>query len=237
MKNLVNAVLARVARPAHPLSAIRYPLLALVATGCAVPPHVPDYDATWPNELSEAHTTSGAIFATGHDVPLFENAIAHRVGDTVTIRLSESTNASKSTTTTTKKETGIDIAPPTGLGSMVTLDGQPIALGIDNKTSFNGAGNSAQSNKLEGYITVTVAKRLPNGNLLVRGQKWLKLNEGSEYIRIQGIVRPNDIDPDNTVPSYKVGDAIIAYGGEGALANASAPGILSRFFNSKWLPF
>jgi flagellar L-ring protein precursor FlgH len=73
--------------------------------------------------------------------------------------------------------------------------------------------------------------------LLVRGQKWLALNQGSEFVRIQGIIRPIDIEADNSIPSYKVADAMISYGGQGALADANAPGLLSRFFNLKWMPF
>src|SRR5690606_15887510 len=83
----------------------------------------------------------------------------------------------------------------------------------------------------QGNITVTVAKRLSNGNLVVRGQKWIEINQGREFVRIQGVIRPLDIQPDNTIASYKVADASIAYGARGALADANRPGLLSRFFN------
>ena len=212
-------------------------VLCVAFTGCIMQPSVQNYDATWPVEQEAAQTTSGAIFSVGHDVPLFENTIAHRVGDTVTIRLLESTNASKSSSTATKKSSTIDIAVPTGIGSQLALNGAPLGLGLDNSTAFGGSGTSAQSNKLDGQITVTVAKRLANGNLLVRGQKWLTLNQGSEFVRVQGIIRPTDIDPDNSLPSYKIADAMISYGGKGSLADANAPGLLARFFNSKWMPF
>ena len=228
-----NACVARV----FSRSAIRYSLLALAATGCVTAPSVPDYAATWPEEPEPAHATSGAIYSAGHDVPLFENTVAHRIGDTVTIRLLESTTASKSASTGTSKSSSVDIGALSGLGSQITLNGAPIALGIDNGTDFSGSGSSEQSNQLNGYVTVTVAKRLANGNLLVRGQKWLTLNQGSEFVRIQGIVRPADISPDNTIPSFKVADAVISYGGKGALADATSPGLLSRFFNHKLFPF
>jgi len=210
---------------------------ALWLSGCIMAPREPDYSVTWPDAPEQTEPSSGAIYRVGHDVPLFENSNAHRVGDTVTIRLMESTNASKSSSTATGKDASIDIAAPTGIGSQLTLKGAPLGLGVDNSTAFKGSGTSAQSNKLEGLITVTVANRLSNGNLLVRGQKWLTLNQGSEFVRVQGVIRPIDIDPDNTVPSYKVADARISYGGKGALADANAPGLLTRFFNSKWMPF
>jgi flagellar L-ring protein precursor FlgH len=78
---------------------------------------------------------------------------------------------------------------------------------------------------------------MPNGNLLVRGEKRITLNQGEEYIRLQGIVRPVDIGPQNSVPSTKLADAQIAYSGKGALADANRAGWLSRFFNSPWFPF
>jgi flagellar L-ring protein precursor FlgH len=225
----------------HPLSAIRYPLLfsALCAlTACVSHPHEPDYRATWPEELPTAAQANGAIYQAGHDVALFENAVARRVGDTLTIRLNERTNASKSSTTSTSKSTNIDMPGPIIAGRPVTANGVEILnTQVDNHSEFDGEGASTQSNRLEGDISVTVAQRLSNGNLLVRGQKWISINQGQEYVRIQGIVRPIDIDPDNSISSLRVADAMIAYGGKGALANANSPGLLARFFNLPFLPF
>jgi flagellar L-ring protein precursor FlgH len=209
-----------------------------VLAGCVSPPHEPDYSATWPEPAPTQEQANGAIYQVGHDVALFENAVARRVGDTLTIRLNERTNASKSSTTSTSKSTNIDLPGPIIAGRPVTANGVPILENsVDNKADFDGEGASTQSNRLEGDITVTVAQRLTNGNLLVRGQKWITINQGQEFVRIQGIVRPIDIDPDNTISSLKVADAMIAYGGKGAIANANAPGLLARFFNLPFLPF
>jgi flagellar L-ring protein precursor FlgH len=225
----------------YPLSAIRYPLLAVIAlalTACVSPPKQPDYSATFPEPMPSETQGNGAIYQVGHDVALFENAVAHRVGDTLTIRLNESTNASKSATTSTKKSSSVDLPGPTIAGRPVTVNGtEVLQMGIDNKTEFDGEGASKQSNQLQGYITVTVAQRLSNGNLLVRGQKWIAINQGKEFVRLQGIVRPIDIDPDNSISSLKVADAMISYGGKGTLADANSPGLLARFFNLSWLPF
>ena len=108
---------------------------------------------------------------------------------------------------------------------------------LASDTGFDGQGGSKQSNSLEGDVTVAVVKRLSNGNLFVRGQKWIGINQGQEFIRVQGVIRPIDIQPDNSVPSYKVANAMISYGGKGALANANKQGLLARFFNSPWMPF
>jgi flagellar L-ring protein precursor FlgH len=211
-------------------------LLALA--GCVSKPSEPNYSATWPEAVPTTAQANGAIYQAGHDVALFENAVARRVGDTLTIRLNERTNASKSSTTSTAKSTNIDLPGPTIAGRPVTVNGTEIlSTSVNNNAEFDGEGASTQSNRLEGDITVTVAQRLSNGNLLVRGQKWISINQGQEYVRIQGIVRPIDIDPDNSISSLRVADAMIAYGGKGALANANSPGLLARFFNLPFLPF
>lgn len=211
-------------------------LLALA--GCVSKPHEPDYSATWPEPAPTEAQANGSIYQVGHDVALFENAVARRVGDTLTIRLNERTNASKSSTTSTSKSTNIDLTGPTIAGRPVTAHGTEIlSAAVDNDSKFDGEGASTQSNRLEGDITVTVAQRLPNGNLLIRGQKWISINQGQEFVRIQGIVRPIDIDPDNSISSLRVADAMIAYGGKGAIANANSPGLLARFFNLPFLPF
>jgi flagellar L-ring protein precursor FlgH len=205
--------------------------------GCAAAPRVDNFAATMPEDVPVAESSNGAIFQAGHDVALFENAVARRVGDTVTVNLMESTAAQKSASTTTSKNTKIDMPTPTLAGAGIQLHGNDILnFDLDNKRNFDGSGDSQLSNKLQGFITVTVAKRLSNGNLVVRGQKWIGINQGKEFIRIQGVIRPIDIQPDNSIPSYKVADATISYGGQGVLADANRPGLLSRFFNSKWNP-
>jgi flagellar L-ring protein precursor FlgH len=206
--------------------------------GCAAPPRMDDFAATLPEDVPAAEYSNGAIYQAGHDVALFENSVARRVGDTVTVNLQESTAAQKSASTTTSKATKIDLPTPTLAGAGIKLHGNDILnFDLDNKRDFDGSGDSQLSNKLQGFITVTVARRLSNGNLLVRGQKWIGINQGKEFIRIQGVIRPIDILPDNSIPSYKVADATISYGGKGSLADANKPGLLARFFNLPWMPF
>jgi len=182
--------------------------------------------------------TNGAIYQVGRDVALFENPIARHVGDVVTIVLSEATNAQKSATTSTSKAT-TDTMPGMSLfGSPVTIHGSSVlSANINDASKFDGAGNSAQSNSLTGYITATVAKVLPNGNLYLKGKKELWINQGMENVILSGVVRPIDVAPDNSVPSSRVANARITYDGKGAIADANASGWLSRFFNSPWTPF
>jgi flagellar L-ring protein precursor FlgH len=212
-------------------------LLAL--GGCATPrPESGRFAATQPEPMPPADSANGAIYQLGHDVPLFENSVAHRVGDILTILLSEKTDASKSATTNTAKKSKLALPGPTLAGLPVTVNGTEILNNsLDNSSTFGGSGDSAQSNALSGYVTVTVAQRLPNGNLLVRGEKNIMINQGTEFVRIEGIVRPVDISPANTVQSYKVANASISYGSRGAINSANSKSWLARFFDSKWMPF
>jgi flagellar L-ring protein precursor FlgH len=213
--------------------------IAAILWGCAsAHPPPADYASSLPEEVPASGSGNGAIFQTGHDQALFDNAVARRVGDVLTIQLEESTNASKSAVTTTKKTTTDSLPGASILGGALTIHGRNVLSGsLNDASQFDGEGTSAQSNTLTGFISVTVAKRLANGNLLVRGQKWLTLNQGREYVRVQGIVRPIDIGPDNIVPSYNVADAVISYGGQGALADTNTKGWLARFFDSPLAPF
>jgi flagellar L-ring protein FlgH len=180
----------------------------------------------------------GAIFHTGYSAGLFENPTARNVGDTVTVILQEATTAQKSSQTDTAKTTKDALSAPTVLGMPVTIHGTAVLSGsLNNANSFSGSGDSKQSDSLVGDITVTVMRRLQNGNLLVRGEKYVDINQGSEFVRLEGIIRPIDISAENTIPSSEVADARIAYGEKGALNDANRPGLLSRFFNSPWLPF
>ena len=209
---------------------------AALLASCATerPPEDPSY--AYPEEPPAPVT--GAIYSQGRDVPLFENTTAHRVGDTITIRLVESTAAEKSSSTSTSKSSSAEIAAPTVFGRGVTVNGTPILSGsLSGDTAFAGKGDSKQSNKLEGDITVMVHKRMPNGNLLVRGQKWITINTGKAFVKVEGIVRPIDVEPDNSIASTKIANAVISYGGRGTLADANKPGLLARFFNSPWMPF
>ena len=182
--------------------------------------------------------SNGAIYQVGRDVALFENPIAHHVGDIVTIILNEATNAQKSAVTTTQKSTTDTLPGISLLGAPVTLHGASVlSANVNDANKFDGEGNSTQSNSLTGYITATVTKVLPNGNLYLKGEKKLWLNQGQESVLVSGVIRPIDLAPDNSIPSYKVASARISYGGKGAISDANAPGWLSRFFNSPWTPF
>ena len=220
-----------------------------LATGCSnLPARDPAYAATRPPVVVASAAPSGGIYQAGQGLALFEDQRARRVGDTLTIRLVESTNATKSASTNTKKENAVDIANPSLFGTGVVWTANQLAplanrqnldlsATLDSSSEFKGDGGSTQKNSLSGSITVTVAEVLSNGTLVVRGEKLIAINQGSEFVRLAGVVRPQDIQPDNSVLSTQVADAAISYGGKGALADANGNGWLSRFFLSPWWPF
>lgn len=181
----------------------------------------------------------GSIYAaSSRQMRLFEDNKARDVGDLLTIVLVENTASNTTAKTSVSKDAGVGMAVPTLGGQSVTYKGKNILEAeIEGKRKFGGAGNSTQSNSLDGNLTVTVVQRLGNGNLLVRGTKQMRLNQGDELVQVQGVVRTADIGPDNRITSDRVGDAQILYGGKGTLARSNAMGWLGRFFNSALFPY
>ena len=224
-------------RPFARLLVAALPLLVL--GGCAMVPPTPKpmYTATLPVEPAAQPQATGSIYADQQSMELFADPRAHRIGDILTITLVEATQASKKAATSTSKKNGNNIASPTLLGQGLRIGGKAADSSLSSNNAFDVDGSSSQSNQLTGEITVTVAQRLSNGALVVRGEKWLTINQGEELVRISGIVRPQDIGNDNIVPSSRVADARIEYVGKGTLADSNTRGWLSRFFDSKWMPF
>lgn len=224
--------------------------LGLLLGGCITNTPKPDpaYAPTRPHMAPPPESRNGAIYQAGYAVSLFEDQRARRVGDLLTIQLVENTTASKEAKTNTKRENTTTTTNPTLLGStpqfnvpgivpLASNKNNTLANSLSSNNDFKGSGDSSQKNSLSGSITVTVSEVLSNGHLLVRGEKLLTLNQGDEYVRIAGIVRPADIRPDNSVLSTQVGDAQISYAGKGQVADANAAGWLARFFLSALWPF
>lgn len=213
-------------------------LVTVVLAACAGSRGDTAFAPAYPEAIDAVVPPSdGAIFNVHASRDLFADHKARNVGDVLTIVLNERTQASKSASTKTAKDDSVNLGAPTLLGKELSVSGRPATVGINGQRVFDGSGESSQSNQLSGQITVTVVRRLSNGALLVRGQKWLHINQGQELVQISGIVRPEDIGQDNTVASTRVADARIVYTGKGALASANAQGWLSRFFGSVLMPF
>jgi flagellar L-ring protein precursor FlgH len=228
-------------------------MLASLATamfsGCATtpPPH-DSYRPTLPAGYTTVEPVGGSIYQASHDVRLFEDVKARRIGDVITVLLQESTSASKSAKTSADKNQEAAIENPTFFGAapqfnlpgLIPLDSNrdnTLEQRLSAERAFEGEADSSQSNSLNGQISVTIADVLPNGNLVVRGEKWLTLNQGEEFIQISGMVRPQDISTENTIFSTQIADARITYSGKGFLHDSNNMGWLARFFNHPVWPF
>jgi flagellar L-ring protein precursor FlgH len=211
--------------------------------GCnSAPVRDPAYAPVRPVLPPPAPRGDGAIYHGGFGINWFEDLRALHVGDILTVHLNESTNASKTAKTTSTKTDTDTIDNPTLLGVQPKLPlpnsgSGSLAMATSSDHSFKGEGDSSQTNALTGDISVTVVEVLPNGYLSVRGEKRIGINQGNEYIRLSGIVRPYDVGSDNTVDSNKIADPTIVYVGDGAVGDSNVMGWLSRFFVSALLPF
>lgn len=200
-------------------------------------PNDPDFAPILPEVEEKAIVPTGSLFKENYVNNIYSDSKAHRIGDIISVILEESTQANKNAKTELKKENSSTLDPVVGLGGgNVTLNGQSLQFGINQNSSFKGDSKADQGNSLTGNISVHVLKVLPNGNLMIRGEKWITLNNGDEYIRLTGIIRSKDINSNNTIMSTKVANARIQYAGTGSFADANEQGWLSKFFNSSWWP-
>lgn len=177
-------------------------------------------------------TTRGGLFRQGYTSSILSDRRALRVGDILTVVLDESTQSSKSAGTSFGKKSSAAMPAPTIFNSLV----DDLNTSINSERDFSGSAKSSQQNTLRGAIAVTVHKVLPNGTLLVKGEKALRLNQGDEYIRLTGLVRLDDINRRNQISSQHVANAKISYSGKGPLADSNQAGWLSRFFTSPLFP-
>ena len=216
-------------------------LLAILLTSGCVSVRTADtrsYEPAYPQARKVQPVMNGSIFNADSSRPLFEDIKARYVGDILTVVLTEKTDAKKSANTDITKETTGSTGATTLFGRTLGTDTNHdlLTMGTQSSNEFAGAGDSDQSNSLTGTIAVTVAEVFPNGNLFVRGQKRVHINQGDEFIKISGMVRAADVRQDNTVSSTLIADAQITYSGSGAIADSNSMGWISRFFNSPIWP-
>jgi flagellar L-ring protein precursor FlgH len=220
MKNAVGLVLA---------------VLALSACTTVPPTNVHQPMTARPAPRAENLASNGSIYQPGTSRTLFEDRRARYIGDTMTITISESTSASTESNTKVSRAGSISASA----GPIIGLPGKSFAgmeLAGKSTNSFDGKGDAAAKNVFTGTITVTVIEVLPNGNLLVSGEKQVSISNGTEYIRLSGVVNPYFINAANTISSSQIADARIEYKESGTISEAQVMGWLARFFMSV-LPF
>lgn len=179
---------------------------------------------------------NGSIYQASFSYrPLFEDRRARSVGDTLTISIVENTNADKKSASTTNRSSDNKFSV-TGLAGLPGKSFLGSNLGANSDFKFSGDGQSTSNNVFTGTITVTVTEVLPNGNLLVSGEKQIGISQGSEFIRFSGVVNATTITAANSVNSVQVADARIEYRGNGQIDSTQSMGWLSKFFLNV-LPF
>ena len=159
-------------------------------------------------------------------ISLYADHRARRVGDIVTIIITESSKASKSSATQTSKKSGSNGS----LSEFFGLGGMPIEMGVDAGSDYTGSGSTTRSGSMEAKISATVKQVLPNGSLMLEGTRQVTVNNDAQIITVSGIVRPQDIRSDNSVLSMYMADAKIEYIGEGPIAQK--PGIVTRIIQT-----
>ena len=224
------------------MTRILLPLAAAVAfAGCAsideLPPSTGAFDPVAPVAQPVARAATGSIYRPGSGEALLGRMRRFQPGDVLTVLLNESTQAARATSGNVSREASNDVVP-SGLTSRIAgINGALTGLNLNAaKISSEGSGKADQSASLTGAITVSIIEVQANGNLVVRGEKRLSLNQGSEVIQVSGIVRPEDVAVNNTVQSRRLAHAQFTYQGGGELASASRAGWATRGLLKLW-PF
>lgn len=208
-------------------------------TGCPSGGHVKMHEPinARPAMRTQAPTpTDGAIFqGVGFHRPLFEDRKAHQIGDMLVVQISEKLSASQQSKSSADRSssTGVTIPLIKGIPGK-TLQGLGVTASGDNK--FEGKGETSNNNLFTGTISVTVLEVLPNGNLIVAGDKQIGINHNAEILRFSGIVSPATILAGNSVNSSQVAEARLEYVGKGYIDEAQSMPWLQRIFINL-LPF
>ncbi len=215
-------------------------LSALALAGCSAEREEKisaSYQADYDKVVSvHEKTVDGAIYSSAQPGFFVADRRAHAVGDVITITLAETTQASKSTDgTISRKSSTSETLPPiiSGPLSIIGLTNSSVKTGaLDGSATqdYAGKGVADQSNSLSGTLTAMVTRVYENGNMWIEGQKSLTLNQGEEYIRVSGLVRPEDIAAGNLVSSGRIAQAQISYTGSGDLADAAKQNWYGKFF-------
>ena len=226
---------------------------AAFAAGCAAPKVIqsrtpePAVPQTTPLQAADPSADPGAgdgsLWVDGGSLSeMFINAKAHRVGDIVTIKIVENSKATNKATTKTDRTTATSV----GLTELFGLENKfpsgsnffnpfsPVTSEYGNQ--FDGSGSTARSGALTAYISARIIQVKPNGNLIIEGNREVRVNHENQIITLTGEVRPRDISPDNIVKSTYIADARISYSGSGTLNDQQRPGWLARILDNIW-PF
>ncbi len=217
--------------------------LGLLCSGCQTIHNSPKVDfaaTTTPQAIPSIYAeasgpATGSLFSASKYRPAFEDRRPRMVGDTLTIQIVENVSASQTSTSTIDRKDSL-ASSVTTLPFMGTGLAGKLGVGADSSNAFSGKGGTSSANTFTGSITATVVQVLPNGHLVVAGEKQIGVNENVDVLRFTGTVDPRAVQPGSVVSSAQVANTRIESKGRGAQGEAQALGWLSRFFLNV-LPF
>ncbi|ALS99851.1 hypothetical protein AT746_17330 [Lacimicrobium alkaliphilum] len=191
----------------------------------------PDYSPIHIRNTESMQVYPGSLFNPDSYNGVLHKKENYNIGDMIKVTLMERTEAYKTQNLANEKSDQMDIRPlEINAGSLNVRRGD-VSMSHKQDSKFDSKSNSKQENYLKGEINVFVNEILHNGNLLVSGEKWIKLNEGDEYIRVSGEIRIADISPDNIIASTNIGNPLIEYSGKGRLMDNQDRGLISKILS------
>lgn len=218
--------------------------LALIAAACSVLgacsvlPTTAKVDVLEPTQARPAvpvvpEIANGSLFQSAGYRPLFETHRARLVGDIVNVTIVEKIAAKQESTSSIEK-TGDASASVSAVPLLRAEQLAKLRLSASGTSSntFDGKGTTESSHNFVGTITATVIEVLPNGHLVISGEKQIGVNKNVELLRFSGQIDPTTIQPGNTVASTQVANVRIEQRGRGAQADAQGIGWLAHFFLS-----
>jgi len=209
-----------------------YPLLVLLLANCSTQLEdraSVDFEPNIPVGSKKVNKDKyGSIYSNSQKGLFATDRRASKVGDILTVSLSENFSASKSQSAKSAKKGELKFDFP----NVMTAGADDGLFDSSSDQSFDGSGSAGQNNSLKGQLSVTVTKVFDNGNMEILGQKKLTLNNGDEYIRLLGVIRPEDIDSQNTVLSSRIANAKISYTGAGDIADSSKKGWFAKLIDA-----
>jgi len=224
---------------------VRQALLFLSLTllaGCAVQQTevvTPSFDQQL--KAATPSYSNGSIWQAS-SVALTEDGKARRIGDIVTIIITETASASKQAATATGRSSELSAGIPAFMGlqgaGVLTNNLGDLSKLIDASASskFDGSGSTSRKESLTATITAKIIDVLPSGNLKIEGKRNVKVNSEDQIVTVRGTIRQRDISPDNTINSSYIADAQITYSGEGVISDRQKPGWLMNLVDKLW-PF
>ena len=181
-------------------------------------------DSLFPTQAAtKALTGSSAASAAS----LYSDSRAHEVGDILTITIAENTSAQSSANTKTAHDDSVSAFGGTGLFERLF---HSLSLSANQSRSGNGTGQTTRSGTLVTTLSVVVKEVLPNGTMRVEGSRMVGINRETQKVVFSGLVRPEDVLPDNSVTSTHIASVEVRYDGRGIVGDTQRPGILTRIF-------